>query len=346
MKKLFLLMFIAILTISVLSAGITIVKPKRNHSVMKGLPYNIEWTRKRDMNFRVKIMLFDTMGRRSIMTISNNAPNSGRYRWNVPANAPTGSFIIRIMAIKKQIGDDSSVFKIINKNSAVLAIATPVKPTVTLVDKRPDFVVVSTKLRAGHLVTKIKNIGTRWSGELSIRCGIGSRSFIFKSNLSVDSSIIEIITGGKIMSSDVTYPNPNVLLVIRLDPDNKIKEKNENNNVQSLMYKHNLCPDLFVSSISASRVPGTDQFKFAGTIKNIGNQDSPEFWVSIHLDSEPRPVYFKISSLKGGGITACSMNRKITRFKTHTFRVTVDAKFQIKECYENNNVKINTFKAL
>jgi len=253
MRRVAFMFVIAIMTIGFLSAAtITVTKPATSENVGKSGPYTIKWNKLGTQNDRVKIRLFDSTGSIKVLDIVNDAPNSGSYEWTGRSGIADGNYVILVRTKDNLISGQSGVFSLGN-GTPVFQIKHVRR--VTLQITKPDFEVMEIYLDDSKVLrVVIRNIGNVWTGKLELKCGIGSRNFRFnvnngnpkryaKNHVS-DMRIPEVVT-----QSDVSCPNPKVLLTAKVDPDNKIAELNEKNNVQSLMYPHNMGPDYIIKEI-------------------------------------------------------------------------------------------------
>ena len=254
MKRVLFVLFIVIAAISYLSAGtITVTNPAANENVGKSGSFTIKWNKSGTQHAEVKIRLFDSTGTRKILDIVNATPNNGSYDWRNRNGIADGNYVILVKTLNNLVSGKSGVFSLGN---GIPVMQIKLVGQVKLLVTRPDFDVVETYLNDSNVMwVAITNLGSEWTGRLELECGIGNRKFRFSVNNGnpkrfQKNQVSAFRIPESVKQSDVSCPNPKVLLVARVDPDNKIAELNEKNNVQSLMYPHNLGPDYIIKEIA------------------------------------------------------------------------------------------------
>ncbi len=147
-KKLILVGFILLVSVGLLySQTITVTKPSSGNSWCKGKEYTITWTRSGSMNANVKLGLYSSDGNALIRTITNSTANDGTYKWTIPSDIPTGTYVVKVKTIDNAVSDNSDSFTI--KTCVATKIFNPqvkpiVKPIVKPVQIQRPFCTIKT----------------------------------------------------------------------------------------------------------------------------------------------------------------------------------------------------------
>ena len=133
-----------------------------------------------------------------------------------------------------------------------------------------------------------------------------------------------------------------------VDPDNKIGELNEENNVisTSVTVKPKKLPDLTVEleAVPAEITAGTE-VDVRLLIKNIGEADAAAFAVELEVDGVSLGST-EIEGLAAGASTTVTFSWKPTEAGTYTLKATVDPDNKIGELNEENNVATASVKVV
>jgi len=89
---------------------ITVTKPQAGETLDAGHGYVITWTKSGQMDQNVKIRL--RQGNTLVKEISNSAPNTGSFAWQMPGDIAPGSYTIRVRTLDNAVMGDSGVFTI------------------------------------------------------------------------------------------------------------------------------------------------------------------------------------------------------------------------------------------
>ena len=81
--------FVPNTTLTTKNKTVTLVYPNGGESILPGAEITIKWTSTHSINDTVKIQLYKSNVVTSVL--SENAPNTGEYIWNVPSDLPSGS---------------------------------------------------------------------------------------------------------------------------------------------------------------------------------------------------------------------------------------------------------------
>ncbi len=100
--------------------------PRRTDRWCRGQPYSVAWTASGVATPTVRISL--RQGEREVLLLDDGAPNSGAFRWPIPATLGAGSYVVRVTAADSSRSDDSDGFEVLSCAPAPGMIPPP-EPT-------------------------------------------------------------------------------------------------------------------------------------------------------------------------------------------------------------------------
>lgn len=364
MKKLLLILcFFMFYTGIMFGQSVGITAPKEGEELQKGQFYTIRWTTN-GYQEKLDIDLYSENPRKRLWS-KKNILNTGAYNWQIPMDSyivPGAGYRIFIVKSSGELLGLSKIFKIV----ASKKLTFRGKRVLRNVTGRPDFDVTGIYLTNDNKFrAKIKNLGADWRGTLWFEGTIGARKFRFSNSLTINKDQeVEIVSQEKATLKDASCPNPNILLVAKIDPDNRIVEREKKNNVQYTFFKHNLPrPDYIVKRVEAvHRFMAADKnsLKQTGTdyhivVKNKGKSYRGRIFLKIvdtdtdgnklYLFVEKKDIYFYAGEEKsiriGSGPQLIFYNKILGRADSIQFRVrakVIAGQFncELKEKRDNN----------
>jgi hypothetical protein len=107
-----LFMFLFLVGLARAVPSITVLKPAAGDPWIKSQSFAITWIKSGTMPNSVKITLRNQNSTANVRDIADGVPNSGSYMWQIPADIPDGSYVVRVKAKGSDVFGDSGIFSI------------------------------------------------------------------------------------------------------------------------------------------------------------------------------------------------------------------------------------------
>lgn len=267
---------------------------------------------------------------------------TGLTEWSVQINTTeffNGDYLIEARAYD---GDAYSEYAF-----ASVTIDNPIELFPDLVITSSNITFSPAQLEEGDLVrilVNVTNIGNANASDVEIKAMRGAFQIgtLKKANFIPINSTIQIDFQWQALQGLHT-------IIISVDPDDKIKELNESNNIASTQIlvppSTYFMPDLVIEdaniSFSSSDIKDGDEIVITASIRNLGTEDAMNVMVTFAIDGTPLPTQKIIPYLPING-TATAMVTWIAIKGSHTVTVIIDPSNQIPELNESNNMALAT----
>jgi len=214
------------------SPTITVTNPQSGDTWYKGSShhYIIRWTKSGTMNSNVKIRLYQ--GDSRVLAITDSTPNDGEFEWTIPESVVNGTYYIRVKTVDNAVFDNSDEFSIAETTSTEDLHFHGTMLVVRDFELKDIYYVFN---RGGWLVSKIKNYGNNFNGDLKFKVYFPDTDLTLSHPLSYTKHLnmrageeknIYLVPSSSV--GDVPFCGKRVKVM--LDPDNVIRETKENNN--------------------------------------------------------------------------------------------------------------------